>query len=538
MATLALGAVGRLAKQGRGALWIALGSALLLPPLLLPPSITPFGTALHSSSVDEGWCYEFVNVTRRGDLGQRADVSGRTHFVQRSWDARDWGRGYNGNILIKWTAPPTRICNGESVSYTLEVRNLIPNPEDTLLRVLGRIQMGPPGHSCLELKATNPAPFTPITSVSVPPWEPGGSNQCTAVIRVLPGEGRVVDVFHVGLQTGPFWGELIYNYKIVRSTSPTGELDSDHDGLTDDQERDLGTDPNNPDTDADGLSDGEEARLGSSPNNPDTDGDGLNDAEEARLGTNVSNPDTDSDGLSDAEEVQLGTDAKNPDTDGGGKSDGREVEEGTNPLDPSDDIVPGPAAPPRPIPTGMMLIAEDRTVSPGGTVQVPIRLEKAEDIASIGFNLAYDSSVAQVTGVLKGSLLAPATFTYNDKVPGVIRFGFATPAGISGNGSAAVVVFKAIGARGSKSSLTLSEPLVTDSSGRPLSIRLVSGELTIEPRLAGDGNGDGRVSVLDALIALKMYVKSIPEDLVMDVNGDGRVTPDDARQILVMARPS
>jgi hypothetical protein len=45
------------------------------------------------------------------------------------------------------------------------------------------------------------------------------------------------------------------------------------------------------------------------------------------------------------------------------------------------------------------------------------------------------------------------------------------------------------------------------------------------------------VTVLDALVALKMYVKAMPENLVLDVNNDSKVTPEDARQILKMAKP-
>lgn len=65
----------------------------------------------------------------------------------------------------------------------------------------------------------------------------------------------------------------------------------------------------------------------------DTDGDGLNDDEEARLGTNPLSPDTDGDGLTDYQEVMIyGTDPLNPDTDGDGYTDGEEVANGYNPL--------------------------------------------------------------------------------------------------------------------------------------------------------------------------------------------------------------
>lgn len=67
----------------------------------------------------------------------------------------------------------------------------------------------------------------------------------------------------------------------------------------------------------------------------DSDGDGLSDEVERMLGTDPFNPDTDNDGLTDYEEVCIyGTDPLNPDTDGDGYLDGEEVEAGYNPLGP------------------------------------------------------------------------------------------------------------------------------------------------------------------------------------------------------------
>ena len=99
-----------------------------------------------------------------------------------------------------------------------------------------------------------------------------------------------------------------------------GALDSDGDGLTDEEELKLGTDPKNPDTDGDGLTDGEEVKV---------------------YKTDPLNPDTDYDALKDGEEVyKYKTDPLNRDTDSGGVADGHEViEDSTNPLDPSDDLL-------------------------------------------------------------------------------------------------------------------------------------------------------------------------------------------------------
>jgi outer membrane protein OmpA-like peptidoglycan-associated protein len=72
----------------------------------------------------------------------------------------------------------------------------------------------------------------------------------------------------------------------------------------------------------------------------DSDDDGLSDDAELKLGTNPNNPDTDGDGLLDGEEVdKYKTDPKDPDTDAGGIKDGAEVRNGANPLDADDDIL-------------------------------------------------------------------------------------------------------------------------------------------------------------------------------------------------------
>ncbi|MBI4253353.1 hypothetical protein HY623_04245 [Candidatus Uhrbacteria bacterium] len=64
----------------------------------------------------------------------------------------------------------------------------------------------------------------------------------------------------------------------------------------------------------------------------DTDGDGLTDAEERAIGTSITILDTDGDGLSDREEFRVfGTDPKNPDSDGDTYIDGVEVKNGYNP---------------------------------------------------------------------------------------------------------------------------------------------------------------------------------------------------------------
>ena len=122
---------------------------------------------------------------------------------------------------------------------------------------------------------------------------------------------------------------------------PIAKADSDGDGLTDDREKTLGTDPHDPDTDNDGLKDGEEVdTYKTSPVDFDTDGDGLGDGEEVtKYQTDPRDPDTDNDGLDDGKEVKsYGTNPSKADTDGDGLNDRVEVENYlTDPLDPDTD---------------------------------------------------------------------------------------------------------------------------------------------------------------------------------------------------------
>jgi hypothetical protein len=109
--------------------------------------------------------------------------------------------------------------------------------------------------------------------------------------------------------------------------------DVDGDGLTDGEERTIGSDPTQLDTDGDGLSDLQERQAGSNPSLIDTDGDGLNDFEEVRTyRTNPTMVDTDNDQLEDGAEITRGTNPRKRDTDGDGVIDGVEVAAKTNPL--------------------------------------------------------------------------------------------------------------------------------------------------------------------------------------------------------------
>lgn len=130
------------------------------------------------------------------------------------------------------------------------------------------------------------------------------------------------------------------------------------------------------DDDGDGLSNQAEAQLGTNPANPDTDGDGLLDGEEQMWGANPLVFDSDGDTLSDGREVhEIGSSPINPDTDGDGLPDNVDPDPGQLPTPtplptntPPPSATPPPTAPPQdtatPLPTD--------TPSPTPTPTIPI----------------------------------------------------------------------------------------------------------------------------------------------------------------------
>ncbi len=179
--------------------------------------------------------------------------------------------------------------------------------------------------------ATAVAGLTIVTES--PNADPDGDGLTNAEEKQLGTNKKLADTDGDGLKDG----EEMNTFK----TDPL-KADTDGDGLSDGDEARLEkTDPTKADTDGDGLSDGDEIRqFKTDPLKADTDNDGLKDGEEVNtLKTDPLNPDTDGDGLKDGDEVnRYKTNPLKADTDGGTVADGIEVTRGSNPLDAKDDL--------------------------------------------------------------------------------------------------------------------------------------------------------------------------------------------------------
>ena len=164
----------------------------------------------------------------------------------------------------------------------------------------------------------------------------------------------VIDGYGANINYSSSWAELVGTESEELSwTFDDWQYlaDTDDDGLPNLIEKEIGSDPYNPDTDGDNLPDGYEAlTLGTDPTKPDTDengvsdydedfdNDGLSNGQEYELGTEPYNEDTDGDGLKDGEDINTyGTDPLKVDTDEDGLEDGDEIYFETDPLNPDSD---------------------------------------------------------------------------------------------------------------------------------------------------------------------------------------------------------
>jgi hypothetical protein len=131
------------------------------------------------------------------------------------------------------------------------------------------------------------------------------------------------------------WDTALERYAFIRRLDweiHDANDDSDEDGVGKYDELLAGTDPYKADTDGDRLLDGWEIANNLNPNDDgtgninnggsgDPDNDGLTNAQEQQLGTDPNDPDADGDGMSDSLEIAAGTGTGNQDSDGDGIPD-------------------------------------------------------------------------------------------------------------------------------------------------------------------------------------------------------------------------
>lgn len=192
-----------------------------------------------------------------------------------------------------------------------------------------------------------------------------------------------------------------------------------------------------------------------------------------------------------------------------------------------------------------------RDMGQGDTQLVPIILNNAAGLSNINVTVTWDTAVVRALGdPRRGSIVQKALFEADISRPGMAKMGFARGKNLGvQRGVLAYLHFRAVGEPGEHTILNITVTTAADERKQPLNVVVADGCVCIvHPGgvINGDPDMDGRVTALDAWIALMISVGKEAElarrgidvaraKRVCDVDGATGVTSTDAAEILRMA---
>jgi hypothetical protein len=197
-----------------------------------------------------------------------------------------------------------------------------------------------------------------------------------------------------------------------------------------------------------------------------------------------------------------------------------------------------------------MISVGSATVAPGGAASLTVSLNgEVQNVNGVEIHLNHSVvtpangpalTLAALDKTALPAQLSDAMFDSND-ADGVFHAAFVNADSFNGPLTLATIKAQvpANATPGATYTLTLTAKL-TDSDGKPITATTQGGTITVEGTLPtptkGDVNGDGKVSVPDATLALRYAVSlatpSAAQLAAADINGDGSVKVADVTQIL------
>jgi len=179
---------------------------------------------------------------------------------------------------------------------------------------------------------------------------------------------------------------------------------------------------------------------------------------------------------------------------------------------------------------GTVVSIANITTTQNSNITRPIMVENVNNIAAATIWLTYDPNIVNVQSVSAGDL-GGMTININNNIGKTTMSAFSTTAK-SGDVIFANVLLKSVGQINATSSLMLSVPGLYDQNGAAIPNTVRNGTFTISSVILGDVNGDGQVTIVDALFIAQytvgMKTLSATQLAAADVNGDGLVNIIDA----------
>jgi len=159
-----------------------------------------------------------------------------------------------------------------------------------------------------------------------------------------------------------------------------------------------------------------------------------------------------------------------------------------------------------------------------------ILVSASAPIASYGIIITYSSSAISVVSVADGGIgISP---TANTNTPGTINVAGFDASGKSGT-NLLTITWQA-GGSASTSNISITVDTLTDASYNSLGTVGRGASVTVTASTPGDTNGDGSVTIVDALMIAQYYV-GLPvtnfNQAAADTNCDGSITIVDALRV-------
>ena len=169
----------------------------------------------------------------------------------------------------------------------------------------------------------------------------------------------------------------------------------------------------------------------------------------------------------------------------------------------------------------LLSISPSSVTSPAIGEQLTFSLNIAGGVAVAGYQvtLQFDATALRYVESSNGDYLPDGAFF----VPPVVKrnrveLASSTLTGVSNrDGTLATITFEVLAVKAS--TLTLSETLLSNSTGNTFRPQIEGGEITEPPKLRGDVNGDGVVNIQDLVLVASNFGEAGQN--VADVNGDG-----------------
>ena len=157
----------------------------------------------------------------------------------------------------------------------------------------------------------------------------------------------------------------------------------------------------------------------------------------------------------------------------------------------------------------------------GGRLTLNLNITGGEAVAGYQFTLQFDPTALRYVQSGNGDYLPEGAFFVPPVVNrGSIELAATALAGVSdGDGTLATVTFEVLTVKAS--TLTLSEPLLSDSGGSTFLPQTEGGEIIEPPKLKGDVNGDSVVNIQDLVLVASSFGETGQD--AADINADGVV---------------